>query len=113
LEGTGSGFFRSREVVTGVNRSAIAFPRSPFLSQNYPNPFNPTTTIRFSLLHKSNVTLTVYNNLGQRIAILAQGVEEAGFHEVKFEGTGLSSGMYFYQLHAGDFRQTRMFLLLR
>ena len=83
------------------------------LEQNYPNPFNPSTTIRYGLPHKSAVQLTVFNTLGQQVAVLSQGEEEAGFHEVKFEANGLSSGVYFYRMQAGDFVQTRKLLLIR
>ncbi len=83
------------------------------LDQNYPNPFNPSTTIRYGLPHKTAVQLTVYNTLGQSVSTLVNGEQEAGYHEVKFEGSGLSSGVYFYRLRAGDFVETKRLLLLR
>ena len=57
--------------------------------------------------------LTVYNALGQEIAVLVQGEEEAGFHDVRFDATGLSSGAYFYRIQSGKFVQTRKSLLVR
>jgi polyhydroxybutyrate depolymerase len=87
-------------------------PAGFVLSQNYPNPFNPSTTIRYGLPHKSHVSLTVYNTLGQEVGLLVQGDQEAGYHEVKFDGAGLSSGVYFCRLMAGDFVQTRKLLLV-
>ena len=79
-------------------------PSRPELIGNYPNPFNPSTTIRFGLPLKSQVTLTVFNTLGEQVAQLVNGEMEAGYHEVKFDGTGLSSGVYFYRIQAGRLR---------
>jgi hypothetical protein len=88
-------------------------PRDFDLAQNYPNPFNPSTTIRYGLPGPSMVTLTVYNALGQQVAVLQDGMQEPGYHEMKFDGTGLASGFYLYRLTAGDFVQTRKMLLVR
>lgn len=70
------------------------------LEQNYPNPFNPTTNISYSLPVKSNVTLEVYNLIGQKISTLVQGEIEAGKHSVDFNGSGISSGIYLFRLTA-------------
>ena len=102
-----------RHIAVAVDVAPEALPRHVSLSQNYPNPFNPSTTIRYGLPHTSTVQLTVYNTLGEEVALLVQGEEEAGYHEVKFEGSGLSSGVYFYCLRAGDFVQTSKLLLVR
>ncbi len=83
------------------------------LSQNYPNPFNPSTTIRFGLPERSRVVLTVSNMLGQQVAGLVNGELGAGYHEVRFDASGLASGVYFYQLRVGGFAETKRFLLLR
>jgi hypothetical protein len=83
------------------------------LSQNYPNPFNPSTTIRYGLPNKSAVQLTLFNSLGQQLATLVNGEAEAGYHEVRFGGLGVSSGVYFYRLQAGDFVATKPLLLLK
>jgi hypothetical protein len=83
------------------------------LRQNYPNPFNPSTTIRYGLPHRSTVQLTVFNTLGQQVATLVQGEQEAGYHEVRFDASGLSSGVYFYRLSAGTYVETRKLLLLK
>lgn len=88
-------------------------PLMPLLHQNFPNPFNPTTTIRYSLPDARNVTLTVFNTLGQHIVELVNGTNDAGHHEVRFDGAGLSSGVYFYRLQAGDFVQSRRLMLLK
>ena len=100
-------------VFTGVSRSSTELPNVFELAQNYPNPFNPSTTIRYGLPQRSQVTLTVFNTLGQQVALPQNGEQEAGYHEVKFEGSGLSSGVYFYRLRAGDFVETKRLLLLR
>jgi hypothetical protein len=83
------------------------------LDQNYPNPFNPATTIRYALPQRSQVTLSVFNTLGQLVSTLANEGEQAGYHEVKFDGSNLPSGVYFYRLQAGSLVQTRKLLLIR
>jgi hypothetical protein len=88
-------------------------PYSFNLDQNYPNPFNPTTSIRFSLPSERFISLTVYDVLGSEIAILVNEDKPAGDYEVEFDGNGLSSGIYFYQLKAGNFIQTKKMILLR
>ena len=93
--------------------SGTPCPERFMLQQNYPNPFNPSTTIRYGLPGRSNVVLTVYNTLGQQVATLVQGEQEAGFHEVQFDASGLSSGVYLYRLQAGDFISTKRMLILK
>ena len=96
----------------GVAEGEPQVPGRFTLSQNYPNPFNPATTIRYALPHKSQVLLAVYNTLGQQVASLVQGRQEAGAYEVKFDASGLASGMYYYRLQAESFVQTKKLLLL-
>ncbi len=72
------------------------------LSQNYPNPFNPATTIRYQLVQSGEVYLSVFDITGREIAILVNGVQAAGEHEVEFSAANLSSGVYMYRLTAGD-----------
>jgi hypothetical protein len=83
------------------------------LGQNFPNPFNPETTIRYGLPARSHVELAVYNLLGERVAVLVQGEQESGFHEVRFDGTSLASGVYFYRLQSVGLVQTKKLSLLR
>jgi hypothetical protein len=83
------------------------------LAQNYPNPFNPSTTIRYGIPMRSNVSLIVYNTLGQRVTTLVNEPQDAGYHEVKFDGSALASGVYFYRLRAGTYVDTKRLLLLR
>ena len=106
-------------VVAVDNEPAI--PKLFALSQNFPNPFNPSTTIWYALPHTSNVTLAVINTLGQQVATLVKGEQEAGYHKLVFDAAGLSSGVYFYRLkahptdgrQAGDFVQTKRLVILR
>ena len=94
-------------------------PLSYSLSQNYPNPFNPLTVIRYSLNVNSNVTLKVYNLLGQGVATLLNHEEtDEGEHEIMFDASSLSSGMYFYRLTVERngtslFSETKKLILLK
>jgi hypothetical protein len=90
-----------------------AIPASFDLQQNYPNPFNPSTIIRYGLPLRSQVALNIYNTLGQQVATLVNRNEEAGYHSVRFDGSNLASGVYFYRLQAGTYVETRKLLLLR
>lgn len=83
------------------------------LSQNYPNPFNPSTTIEYTLPKSAEVTLKIYDVGGKEIVTLVRGQQTAGRHRVRFEATGLASGLYFYRLEAGDFVQTKKLTLLK
>jgi hypothetical protein len=76
----------------------IDHPLQSQLLQNFPNPFNPSTTIRYGLPYRSQVTVIVFDPLGRQVALLENVEQEAGYHEVKFDGSGLSSGVYFYRL---------------
>jgi hypothetical protein len=100
--------------ITGVNEQlTLGIPREFRLEQNFPNPFNPSTTIRYGLPVRSQVTVAVFNTLGQQVAVLQNGEQEAGYHEVQFDGRSLSSGVYFYRIHAGGFVQTHKMLLVK
>jgi hypothetical protein len=88
-------------------------PTTFALDQNYPNPFNPSTVIRYAVPSRSHVLLTIHNTIGELVATLVQGERETGYYEVRFEGKGLSSGVYFYRLQAGSFVQTKKLLLLQ
>ena len=83
------------------------------LSQNYPNPFNPITMISYSLPTASHVTLAVYNVLGQKVATLIDSYELQGEHSVEFNGSHLSSGVYFYRLKTDDALETKKMLILK
>jgi uncharacterized Ntn-hydrolase superfamily protein len=96
-----------------VGEEPGAAPENFVLHQNFPNPFNPSTTIRYGLPNRSHVTLTVYNTLGQTVSVLQNDEQEAGYHDVTFDGARLSSGVYFYRIEAGLFVQTRKLILLQ
>ncbi len=83
------------------------------LGQNYPNPFNPSTKINFSIPQNSEVTLTVFNVLGQEVKTLVQGFMVAGNHTIDFNAAGFNSGIYFYKLQAGSFSEVRKMTLLK
>ncbi len=88
-------------------------PREFNLSQNYPNPFNPSTIITYGLPHRSRVSLGIFNLLGQRVALLDEGEREAGYHNVRFDGKSMASGVYLYRIQAGEFVQTRKLILMK
>jgi photosystem II stability/assembly factor-like uncharacterized protein len=98
--------------LTGIG-SAVRDAQSFVLSQNYPNPFNPSTTIQYTLPVKEHVALSVFNTLGERIAVLVDEDEQQGRHDVKFDGSNLATGVYFYRLQAGTSASTKKLLLLR
>ncbi len=83
------------------------------LAQNYPNPFNPTTEICFSTTCAGDVTLDVFNTVGQQVATLVDERKEAGPHSIKWDATRFASGVYFYRLQAGEFTDTRKMVLLK
>jgi len=88
-------------------------PNNYSLSQNYPNPFNPTTTIKFSIPNSQFVILEVYDILGSEVATLVNEEKSPGNYDVKFDGSNLSSGVYFYRLSAGVFSKTKKFVLMK
>lgn len=90
-----------------------SLPQSASLAQNYPNPFNPTTKIQYTLPIKSLVKITVFNDRGEVVRTLIQKRQSAGFHTTEFDGSDLSSGMYFYRITTGNFSKTRKMILLK
>jgi lysophospholipase L1-like esterase len=96
---------------TGVN--SVKAIDGYILGQNYPNPFNPATTVSFSVPTQSFVSLKVYDTLGREVSTLLSGQLFAGMYSRQWNTAGLSSGVYFYRLQAGDFVETKKMLLLR
>jgi hypothetical protein len=83
------------------------------LSQNYPNPFNPSTKIKYSIPQSSNVVIKVFDILGNEIELLANEEKPAGTYELTWSAANLPSGVYFYQLKAGSFLETKKMILLK
>ena len=81
------------------------------MEQNYPNPFNPSTKISFSIPIKNNVELRIYNIIGKEIATLANGSFNAGSYDVIWDAQNISSGVYFYTLKVGSFKETRKMIM--
>ncbi len=99
--------------MVNVNQISGNIPSSFSLHQNYPNPFNPTTSIKFKVKSLKDVKLSVYNNIGKEVAVLVNEKLSAGEYEYQFDGSNLSSGVYFYRLLAGEFVETRKMVLMK
>lgn len=126
-----SGAFINGELIGDTTVTAVEIvqqtqvPLEPYLFQNYPNPFNPTTAIHFDLPQRANVSLKIYNLLGEEIRTLVSGSENAGFHTVSWDGLDdlgnqVSSGVYIYRLEVkgqnadrNSFVESRKLTLLR
>ncbi len=83
------------------------------LDNNYPNPFNPSTVIKYEIPDAGFVTLKVFDVLGKEVKTLIEGYKTEGRYEIEFDATNLPSGIYFYQLRAGNFNQTKKMVLMK
>jgi len=97
----------------GINPIGSNTPKEFALHQNYPNPFNPTTKIKFDIPRNTDVTLEVYNSLGQMVQTLYKGYANSGYYETDFNASGLPSGAYFYRLVTRDFTQVKKMMLIK
>jgi photosystem II stability/assembly factor-like uncharacterized protein len=110
---------RSYQDLIGISPISSEAPDEFSLEQNYPNPFNPVTRIRFDLSRTENgkqktvTKLVVYDITGKEILVLVNEELQPGSYEVTFDGSNLNSGIYFYQMVSGDFKQTRKLILLK
>jgi hypothetical protein len=101
------------ELITSVDKLVTSVPTQFSLDQNYPNPFNPSTTIKFELPRASLVNLSAFDILGRQVSVLVNERKDAGVYEVRFDGSSLASGVYFYRLQTGSFVDTKRLLLLK
>jgi len=109
---TGSIIYTKAPLVS-VKEPGTNAPGDYYLAQNYPNPFNPTTTIEFALPRRTHVLLKVYNVLGQTVSVLLDEVKPAGNHTVHFDGARLTSGVYWYELRAGEVSYARKMVIMK
>ena len=106
-------FFQS-QVLSPVDKDrSDPIPQTFYLSQNYPNPFNPNTSIEYSIPQQSHVTVKVFDLLGREVAVLVNEKKDAGRYSVKWDATQFSSGVYFYTLQAGEYRDTKRMSLIK
>ena len=105
--------FRAHFISTGVEEDDNEIPTEFSLSQNYPNPFNSSSIIKYSIPKSSQVTIKIFNTLGEEIETLVNTEKPAGTYEVNWNAVNLPSGVYFYRLQAGDFVQTRKMIYLK
>lgn len=109
----GRGLWETPVSTTGISVISTELPIDYSLGQNYPNPFNPVTKINFQIPAKGNVTMKVYNQLGQEVGVLVNKVMDAGYYSADFDASKLSSGIYFYKLTAGSFTQSKKMMLIK
>jgi len=98
--------------LTGVEKLTDGI-KAYSLSNNYPNPFNPSTTISYSVPEMEFITLKVFDVLGNEIETIANEEKPAGSYEIEFNADGLTSGIYFYRLQAGNFVETKKMILIK
>lgn len=99
--------------VIGVDDEPNFAPKQYSLSQNYPNPFNPSTTIKYSIQAPGLVKIKVFNILGAEVATLVNEIQTVGDHQVNFNASNLSSGVYFYSIESGSFRNVKKMVFLK
>ncbi|MDY0081828.1 MAG: T9SS type A sorting domain-containing protein [Ignavibacteriaceae bacterium] len=109
---TSNVYFDGEHLVTSVSELP-GLARQYSLEQNYPNPFNPSTAIRFSIPEQTNVSLKIFNSIGQEVASLVNGELAAGNHEVNFNASKLSTGIYFYRIETPAFTSTKKMILIK
>ena len=102
----------TNDPTTKVNTTE-SIPEEFSLYQNYPNPFNPVTKIKYEIFQSANASLKVYDVLGNEIVTLVNEEKPVGKYQIEFDGVGLPSGIYFYQLKAGSFVETKKMVLMK
>ncbi|MGV8017704.1 MAG: T9SS type A sorting domain-containing protein [Ignavibacteria bacterium] len=101
------------EIISGFLNTGIEMPESYSLHQNYPNPFNQTSIFKFQCSMKGHVNVSVYDIAGREVRTLVNETLQPGTYEVRFDGSGLNSGVYFVRMTAGEFTETRKMVLLK
>jgi len=97
----------------GISQIGTTVPGSYKLYNNYPNPFNPKTIINFDVPKEGNISLKIYNSLGAVVAVISESNFKPGKYSVDFDGSNLASGIYFYSLQSGNFRQVNKMVLVK
>ena len=100
-------------ILVGIEPPGNEIPNEHSLSQNYPNPFNPSTIIKFEIPKSSNVTISVYDVLGNELKILVNENLKPGTYKVEWDASNYPSGIYFYRLTAGTFAETKKMVLIK
>jgi hypothetical protein len=100
-------------LLTSINQITSNVPENYSLYQNYPNPFNPTTKIKFDVARIGDVKIIVYDAMGREVQTLVNESLKPGTYEASFDGSQLTSGVYFYKITAGDFSQTKKMLMIK
>ncbi len=105
--------FYNEHLIDTNNYYPLPPPTSFILFQNYPNPFNAKTVIKYQLPNSADVNLIIYDVMGRKIAVLVNEQKQPGYYEVTFDASNFASGVYFYQLRAGEFISSKKFVLLK
>lgn len=120
ITGSGKASFTQLEnnrikLLAAANKQGYDYrlPSEFYLEQNYPNPFNPSTIIKFAIPKESQVNLSVYNILGEKVEELKNEIMKPGYYQVNFDASKIASGVYFYNIQAGEFVQTKKMILIR
>ena len=113
LNDMGNAYYRPLSSITEVESKNLKSPANYLLNQNYPNPFNPDTKITYSVPRKSNVSLKIFDLLGNEIKTLVNENEPGGTYSITWNAANLPSGIYFYKLQAGSFVETKKMILLK
>jgi photosystem II stability/assembly factor-like uncharacterized protein len=109
----GDGVYRTIQSTLSVKTVSTKIPSDFYLLQNFPNPFNPSTRFKFGISKEGKVELTIYDSIGRKVNTLIDESLSAGHYELDFEARGLTSGIYFYTISAGEFTDTKKLILLK
>ncbi len=107
-------WYQYSQTITDLKETwTFEIPKKFELYQNFPNPFNPATKIRYSIAKEGLVTLKIFNIIGEEVAVLVNKEKSSGMYEIDFNAASIPSGVYFYQLKAADFIQTKKMILIK